>query len=332
MTKTQAGPPPPAWEQFRPLGPAALTLMPLHLLIDRAGNIISAGATLRRIIGDRVRFQDSFEPVGLTSLADLAQAERVFLRLRDFPDQILRGRGMAVGAGATLYDLGFGVGVIDAIRRFDLTDRDFAPSELVMEVLFLHEANTALTAELTRANLRLEEARTKAEAEAFTDPLTGLFNRRGLELAFRMLREGALLDPPEHFTLAVLDLDRFKELNDTFGHAAGDEMLRAVAARLRAITRDEDTIARAGGDEFVLLLPHCSDHPQAAALGHRIVQSIERPVTINARECRISTSVGLALSRDFQALSWHEMEAAADQALYDAKRAGRGRVRAAQPA
>ncbi|ARJ68380.1 GGDEF domain-containing protein [Paracoccus contaminans] len=314
-----------------PVGSAALALMPLHLLVDGDGVILSAGATLRRIIGDRRLFLDAFEPVAAPSLADLARAERVFLRLRHCPDQVLRGRGMALGSGAALYDLGFGTGITDAIRRFGLTDRDFVPSELVMEVLFLHEANNVLMAELTRANLGLEEARCRAEAEAFTDPLTGLFNRRGLELAFRTLRDGALADPAEHFALILLDLDHFKVLNDTQGHAAGDEMLRAVAARLRAATRDGDTIARTGGDEFVLLLPHSHDHAQAAALGARLVNALERPVIINDRACRVSASVGLALSRDFPALSWPEMEAAADRALYEAKDAGRGCIRTAQP-
>lgn len=321
-----------AAEDFGPVGSAALALMPLHLLVDGDGAILSAGATLRRIIGDRARFLDAFEPVAAPSPADMAQAERVFLRLRDCPDQVLRGRGMALGAGAALYDLGFGTGVTDAIRRFGLTDRDFVPSELVMEVLFLHEANNALMAELTRANLGLEEARSRAEAEAFTDPLTGLFNRRGLELAFRTLKDGALADPAEHFALIVLDLDHFKDLNDTHGHAAGDEMLRTVAARLRAVTRDGDTIARTGGDEFVLLLPRSPDHAQAVALGMRIISALERAVIINDRACRVSASVGLALSCDFPALSWPAMETAADRALYEAKHAGRGCIRTAQGA
>lgn len=300
--------------------------MPLHLLVDAHGAIVSAGSTLRAILGRRTQFLDAFEPVGNAALSDLAQAERVFLRLRDWPEQTLRGRGVPAGEGATLFNLGFGIGVVDAIRRFRLTDRDFVPSELAMEVLFLHEANSALTDELTRANLRLEEARTKAETEAFTDPLTGLFNRRGLELAFTALREDALRDPAAQFAMIVMDLDRFKALNDSMGHAAGDDMLRTVAGRLRAITRDEDTIARTGGDEFILLLPHCPDQTRAAALGERIIQSIRQPVTISAQHCQMSTSLGIALSADFPTPSWGAMEAAADRALYAAKRAGRGRA------
>lgn len=309
-----------------PIGAAALSLMPLHLLIDADGTIVSIGSTLRKIIGDRRGFLDAFEPVVANALPEMAQAERVFLRLRDFPGQTLRGRGTPAGNGATLYNLGFGIGVVEAIRRFDLTDRDFVPSDLAMEVLFLHEANSALTDELTRANNRLEGARAKAEAEAFTDPLTGLFNRRGLDLAFNALQDSARTDPARHFAVILLDLDRFKELNDTHGHAAGDDMLRAVAARLRAITRAEDTVARTGGDEFILLLPHCPDQARAAALGARIIEAIGRPVTINAQHHQVSASLGVALSSDFPAPSWSVMHAAADRALYAAKRAGRSRV------
>lgn len=305
--------------------------MPMHLLVGKSGTIMSAGATIRRLIGDPERFCDAFDPVSAGSLEELLDAERVFLRLRDHPDQVLRGRAVRVGGGA-LFNLGFGIGVIDAVRGFGLTDRDFAPSELVMELLFLHEANNAMTEELSRANLRLEEARSKAEAEAFTDPLTGLYNRRGLELAFAMLRDGALADPGRAFALLVLDLDHFKQLNDSRGHAAGDEMLRAVAARLRSVTRDEDVLARVGGDEFVALLPHVGDRTRLMALGARMIEAIRQPLTVQGADCAVSASLGGALSGDFAELTWTAIEAAADDALYAAKRAGRGRIHIAEVA
>lgn len=327
MTRETAVAAPP----LDPLVQGAFALMQMHLLIDAAGRILSAGTTLRRFLGPGDLFDDSFEPMGGMTLAQLAQAERVFLRLRDGSDLVLRGRAVPVAGGLVLFNLGFGIGVVEAIRHFDLTDRDFAPNELVMELLFLHEANGAMTAELSRANLRLEEARSRAEAQAFTDPLTGLLNRRGLELAFDALRDGVMADPSRQFALVVLDLDHFKQLNDTRGHAAGDEMLRAVAARLGNVTRDEDRIARVGGDEFVLLLPDITEVAQLETLGARIVAAIEQPVVIRGAACTVSTSLGATLSGAFPVLSWAAMEAAADKALYAAKRAGRGCLRIARP-
>ena len=314
---------------------AALQLMPMHLMVDATGTILSAGSTLRQIIGGATSFAVAFDPIVLpgqgAAPAQLAQAERVFLRLRDLPTRVLRGRALAVDGGAVLFSLGFGIGLAEAVRDYELTDRDFAPADLAMELLFLHEANNAMTDELSRANLRLEEARSKAEAQAFTDPLTGLYNRRGLELGFEPLRQGALHTPPMHFAVVLMDLDHFKELNDGHGHAAGDEMLRQVAVRLHAITRDEDTVARTGGDEFVLLLPHLDDAARLESLGRRIVDSIERPVQIAGKECRISTSLGAAISSDFPGVTWADMQAAADAALYEAKRSGRRCLRIAPP-
>ena len=307
---------------------AALSLMPMHLMIDPNGRITSVGATLERMIGPARHFAEIFCALGGDD-ADiaLAGADRVFLQMRAPPAQQLRGRSIALPDGGALMNLGFGIGVIEAIRNFSLTDRDFAPADLAIELLFLHEANSAMTDELSRANLRLDEARSKAEAEAFTDPLTGLFNRRGLELAFQSVRQS-----DGCFAVAVLDLDHFKTLNDTHGHAAGDEMLRRVAARLHSVTRGVDVIARSGGDEFIMILPGISDRARLLRLGRRMVESIEEPAEIEGAECRISTSVGFAMSSDFEVAALAEMIASADAALYAAKRGGRGQARIAEAA
>jgi len=314
------------------LAGAALMLMPMHLHLDAAGRILSAGPTLRRVVGEAETFGEAFEQVGAepsASLAPMAEAERVFLRIRNSPGQVLRGRAMALGDGGLLLNLGLGIGLVEAIRRYGLTDRDFAPADLAMEFLFLHEANGAMTQELSRANGRLIEARTRAEAEAFTDPLTGLYNRRGLQLAFEALRQGAMHAVPQHFSLIVMDLDHFKPLNDSLGHAAGDEMLRQVAGSLRAIVRGVDTVARIGGDEFVLLLPGMCEPTTLEAMGRRIIRRIEAPVEIGGTACRVSASLGVAISSRYRRISWVRMEADADAALYAAKHAGRGCTRIA---
>lgn len=314
------------------LADAALMLMPMHLHLDAAGRILSAGPTLRRILGDAPTFAAAFQPVGpdpSAPLARLAEAERVFLRTRALPGQVLRGRAVALADGGLLLNLGLGIGLVEAIRRHELTDRDFAPADLAMEFLFLHEANSAMTRELSRANIRMAEARARAESQAFTDPLTGLYNRRGLQLAFEALRQGTSPPSPQHFALIVLDLDRFKPLNDSLGHAAGDEMLRRVADSLRSVVRGMDTVARIGGDEFVLLLPGVHESAVLETTGQRIIQRIEAPVEIGGTSCRVSASLGVAISSRYRRISWTRMEADADTALYAAKRAGRGCMRIA---
>lgn len=305
---------------------AALALMPMHLLIDGTGCIQSMGTTLARLTGPVRDFTQAFSVAGEGDAAiPCGRVDRVFLQMRAPPGQQLRGRAIPLAQGGVLMNLGFGIGVIEAIRNFDLTDRDFAPADLAIELLFLHEANSAMTAELSRANLRLEEERSKAETEAFTDPLTGLLNRRGLGLSFPSIHQadGA-------FAVAALDLDHFKALNDTHGHASGDEMLREVAARLRSVTRSVDVVARAGGDEFILLLPGIADRGRLLRLGGRMIDMIEQPARINGTLCRVSASVGFALSSDFRDATLPQMIAAADAALYAAKRGGRGQVRIAE--
>ncbi|HRO15987.1 MAG TPA: GGDEF domain-containing protein, partial [Paracoccus sp. (in: a-proteobacteria)] len=232
------------------------------------------------------------------------------------------------GGGAML-NLGFGIGLAEAVRRFSLTDRDFPPSDLAMELLFLHEANGAMMAELARYNLRMEQARLAAEAQAFTDPLTGLYNRRALVTALDHAVLAARAPMGRPFALLHLDLDLFKAINDDHGHAAGDHVLRTVAERMTAATRADDTIARMGGDEFLLLLPGLADERQLLQLGQRIIDRIEAPVAFGDVSCRVSASAGVAISTRYVQPDPELMQHDADAALYRAKGEGRGCVRIA---
>ncbi|WP_134724702.1 GGDEF domain-containing protein [Paracoccus luteus] len=311
-------------------------LMPMHLWLDRVGAIRSAGPTLRKLIGDAADFGTAFEVIGGAG-ADLSwdatgTADRLFLRLRSAPQVVLRGRGAALpfatgapGEGA-LINLGFGIGLGDGVRQFALTDQDFAPAELAMELLFLSQANAAMMAELSRFNLRLEEARMAAEAQALTDPLTGVFNRRGLTIAVEAALLGAGAAGGPGFALLHIDLDLFKAVNDTHGHAAGDAVLRAVAARLSAETRLCDSVARMGGDEFVLLLPGLTDADKLLKLARRIIERVEEPVRVAEADCRISASIGAVVSTWYDTLDAQRMQRDADAALYAAKAGGRGAV------
>lgn len=171
---------------------------------------------------------------------------------------------------------------------------------------------------------RRREVRLRQLAER--DPLTGLHNRRSFVHALRD-RLAALERPPRRaageWTLLLFDLDGFKDVNDTCGHAGGDAVLVAVAAAIRDRTRIDDTVGRLGGDEFAVLFRsvHSSD---AAAIGEQIIDRIARAARSVAGAPPVSASVGVV--RLQPGASAEEMLDAADRAMYRAKRAGKARV------
>lgn len=156
------------------------------------------------------------------------------------------------------------------------------------------------------------------------DPLTGLPNRA---LLGDRLQQALLRARREHTPLAVLyfDLDKFKPVNDTWGHAVGDRLLEAVAERVRGCLRGSDTVARVGGDEFVVLLPAIGAEDDANVIGENILAALNRPFEIDGHVLGISASIGVATyPRD--ALDEDSLLRCADKAMYQAKDAGRGRV------
>lgn len=172
------------------------------------------------------------------------------------------------------------------------------------------------------------EARTKEQQYAHMahhDALTGLPNRslmadrlaQSLNLAQRNRRQVALM---------FLDLDRFKDINDTLGHAGGDALLKAVADRLEASVRESDSVGRQSGDEFLVLLPDLDDGAQAAQVAQKILTALSRPIDIDGQQILSSASIGIALypddAHDTNALLNH-----ADTALYHAKASGRSTFR-----
>lgn len=154
-------------------------------------------------------------------------------------------------------------------------------------------------------------------SKAIHDGLTGLFNRMGLQDAI-----DALMSQGEPFTLVLVDLDRFKEVNDTLGHQAGDELLCAVAGRLRECVSPQARIARPGGDEFVLLLPGTTKEATASAMA--ICAELARPFPLRGVQQQIGGSLGLA-SFPEQAQNRGELLRRADLAMYVSKNEGRGR-------
>ncbi len=167
----------------------------------------------------------------------------------------------------------------------------------------------------------------EAEQEALRhwaqhDPLTDLSNRRlfGAELERSIARAQR---HQQRFSLLFMDIDRFKSINDTLGHDAGDAVLQEVARRLRSAVRAEDLVARWGGDEFVVVLD-AAHHPASVATTARTLQQvIRRPIEISGYQLRVSASIGIAQFPDHAGTA-EALITAADRAMYSAKRRGPG--------
>jgi diguanylate cyclase (GGDEF)-like protein len=161
---------------------------------------------------------------------------------------------------------------------------------------------------------------------AFLDPLTGLSNRRlfedRLEQAIAKSRRYDM-----QFGLLTLDLDNFKDINDSFGHEAGDQVLREAADRIRACCkRDLDTISRHGGDEFCVIITDCQGQEQLSAIATQLLLQFARPFQLADSLVTVTTSIGISIFPD-NGLEMKELEIASDRAMYAAKKAGRNTCR-----
>jgi diguanylate cyclase (GGDEF)-like protein len=168
---------------------------------------------------------------------------------------------------------------------------------------------------------RIRESEERFRYMALHDALTGLATRVLFHDRLSLALEAAKRRR-NGFALLMLDIDRFKELNDTFGHRAGDEVLRVTSARIVETARKSDTVARMGGDEFVVLLPDLGDPQGAESMASRVVAALSVPVSFEGRELPISVSVGVCTSSAGE-LDAEVLLKNADTALYEAKARGR---------
>ncbi|MDQ1919382.1 sensor domain-containing diguanylate cyclase [Massilia pseudoviolaceinigra] len=181
--------------------------------------------------------------------------------------------------------------------------------------------------ELSRAFYTLSQQRRQAElkleAQARTDILTGIDNRRMFEETFAAAL-GRAARGNTAIALAYLDIDHFKTINDTYGHKAGDEVLVEFARRLRAAVRSTDSVARLAGDEFVAIFEGLRDDVEPTMLAEKILDMARTPFLAAGASLQVSTSVGIAVGRG-NAAGAGDYLALADEALYAAKQAGRDR-------
>jgi diguanylate cyclase (GGDEF)-like protein/PAS domain S-box-containing protein len=231
----------------------------------------------------------------------------------------------------------------NACNRFGYESVALVPIRVADQLLgLIHVADPAedkvpvwMVRILEQAGLQLGTAIQRVRAQeglahaASHDPLTGLANRQLVRQLFASERARARRSGKK-LAVMYLDLDHFKNVNDTLGHTFGDSLLRAVADRLRGVPRTADTIARMGGDEFVLMVPDVGKPQDAVKVAERVMAAVRKPYDVGGVKTRITTSVGIALFPQ----DGDELDAllrAADIAMYHAKERGRDCLQVYEP-
>ena len=303
-------------------------LCPMHVVLSATGHVTHAGPTVQKLRPDTAmigrRFLEIFDlkrPRAISTMDQLRDTAgtKLHLQLRDAPQTEVKGilvPGFA--PDHSIVNLSFGISVVDAVSDYALSSADFAATDLTVEMLYLVEAKSAAMDASRKLNLRLQGAMIAAEEQAFTDTLTGLKNRRAMD---HVLARHIQWDT--RFGLMQIDLDWFKAVNDTLGHAAGDHVLQTVARVMVEETRETDTVARVGGDEFVIILPHAKGPDSLLSIGRRIIKRLSRPIPFQGEECKISASIGTAIFEPESGLTVAGILDNADVALYASKHGGR---------
>lgn len=305
---------------FRMLNSSDIFDARILIVDDHEGNLEVMGQILRSA---------GYTSIVLTSdsraVCDLHRKDRYALIILDLDRPAVNGFQVMEGIGKIESDDGnyLPVFVITAnpgakLLALERGAKDFLskpvdPPEMIKRVYNLLEVR-----------LLHDEARDqsrKLKAVAWNDPLTGLGNRRllddrlGVALAQARRNKGIV-------TVMYLDLDEFKNINDTMGHGAGDTLLQAVAGRLSRTVRESDTVARVGGDEFVILFRHIGNGPDVPTLAAKLIKAVSQPYHLAGGFVDVTASVGIA-SYPYDGEDSESLLISADKAMYDAKQSGK---------
>ena len=244
-----------------------------------------------------------------------------FVELTRFQERQGEFVNAALPANLTPLDV---FGPSDASGKFAMYER-VRPNGTVLEVRSVRLDDGAFVRTFTDVTRRMK-AQSEADRLASEDALTGLANRRVLSDALDRLTRPGRDAQAKSFAVLYLDLDRFKIVNDTQGHAIGDLLLKAVAKRMRRSLRASDLVARLGGDEFAVLMHAVDKEPSPEVVAQRLVETLGRPYEIEGHQLLIGTSIGIAIG-PIDGATTNDVLIAADLALYAAKAAGRGTYR-----
>ena len=252
----------------------------------------------------------------MNSLGSLAQA------IRRHPWSSAQDAALLASALTVGFLLALEYEVVTFWDQYDLDQKRLRIEEVLLLTVLLgagifafvlrrmHEERHDIEQRL-RAEFELRESR----ALALQDPLTALPNRRAIKIA---LDSSLALPRTAGLALYLLDLNGFKRVNDEDGHATGDEVLKSVAQRFRAVARAEDLVARLGGDEFAVVAHGVGSPDEAHEIGHRFVAALQSPVTVGARAFPVGVAIGVALHPD-DGVTAEELMHHADMAMYSAK-------------
>ncbi|GGA08752.1 GGDEF domain-containing protein [Neptunicoccus cionae] len=306
------------------------TALPFHLMIDQGGGITHAGPSFQKLFPDEqiigAQFFDLLKvrrPAGITDASGLRaiKGERLILSAPTLDCAKLKAVAIPLGQGALLIDLSLGAGVLDIVSRCNLKNKDFSPADPTVDMIYMMEVQSFVYQQHKTQSQKLQGAKVQAEEKAYTDALTGLANRRALESHMkRLLRRSR----GKGFALMQIDLDHFKAVNDTQGHAAGDRVLHETACRLRRQMRASDLVARVGGDEFVIIMSDYGTAETVRVVAERLIDDLRQPFQFGDVACRIGASVGATIVSAGSKRSPEEILATADRALYTSKDKGRG--------
>ncbi len=312
--------------------PVMDALLPMHVVVDTRGAITQTGPTFAKMAGQQEvlgrPMMDVFSirrPSGIKTFDALMQNadQRLSLCLQQAEHLPFRGVILPLpDEGGAVLNLSFGLSFARAVADFSLTLSDFAATDQTIELLYLNEAKASTTRLSEHLTKRLQDANAVAHEQARTDVLTGLSNRRAMddELEHLMSCRG------QSFTLMHLDLDLFKQVNDTHGHAAGDAVLVEIGRILDYELRRNDFPARIGGDEFLIALRPAQSDAIVSRIAKRLIARIEEPIDLGEFTVQISASIGIASTSAYaKRPSVEQLMNDVDEALYEAKRNGRGR-------
>ena len=307
---------------------AAFRVGAVDLVLFSAEPNRSARSSLNRD-GERRMLETIDEPLaeslralaaGLTGPVETDRTQDAALR------EYFRSRDMENGVLAPLHGESGCVGLF-AIAGRESVDRSFTDEDLRLLETLTGNVTVALQYDrLEQAVRQLESLQQELERKALYDSLTQLANRS----LFHNRVEHALQSRRPGVCVLLIDIDEFKAINDSHGHHAGDELLRAVAERLRGCLREGDTAARLGGDEFALLLDRSGGEMDAVAVAKRLLGDFEARIEVAGERVRVHVSIGIAVGAPGQDCP-DEMLRKADVALYEAKRRGKSQYRIFHP-
>ncbi len=313
---------------------------PFAFVVDRSCRIVAAGELLRRIcpeVDGQPLLEDCFSATHGELGRDFAQlvadSGQLLILHRRVAGVVppLRGQWMSINDNGLMFIGWPWVTSFGQLGEMGIRLSEIPPHNPLAEMLMLLQTNRSamddaheLARALRQRRQELEQANKELEHRAFHDALTGLPNR----LMLRDRLSQAIARAERHRgALAVLfiDLDRFKAINDTQGHQIGDAVLQSVASRIAGQLRKSDTVAREGGDEFLVLLEDIGSAQNAALVAAKLLHSLDQPYVIDSHSLHCSGSIGVAMYPEDGA-SADELIKHADAAMFDSKGEGRNQV------